>query len=319
MKEKCFIINGCFGDVLYATPVLKHLSIKYNQKFYLETDKPSIFKNNPYVKKIFDTSKEEKCNLDNVEFFNCNNYKESPYGGKYLIRNMFMVDFWSTKFGFTLTPEQKTLEYYPDKEFNYPESISLPKNYIVISPSITDSCRTWEEAKWKNLIHQIKSQTDLDIVITGKTIHEDKHSNFTKSTWNLSKLGVIDLTDKLNLPCLWSVINNSKAFITHNSGGLPFAGTTDTNIILLGGAIHPHYRLPYRKGSQSYKQTYISGDCKIHCQSDIKYNVNDKGDLLKSWCKGGFCFERKETFECHPSPDKVFKILMEIIKNSINK
>lgn len=268
------------------------------------------------LKKFLILLRGEKCSLDNVEFFNCNNYKPSTYGGRYLIRNMFMVDFWSTKFGFNLTPEQKTLEYYPDKEFNYPEFTPLPKNYIVLSPSITELCRTWDKEKWEYLIHLIKSKTDLDIIVTGKTVKQDKHSQITKSTWDLSKLNVIDLTNKLDLSCLWYIINSSKAFITHNTGGLPFAGTTDANIILLGGAIHPHYRLPYRKGSQSYKQTHILGDCKIYCQSDIKYNHNEKGDLLKSWYVGGSCYENKKTFECHPSPEKVFKNLMKIIESS---
>ena len=45
-------INGCFGDVLYSTPVIKYISKSHSEKIDVETNFPELFKNNPYVEKI---------------------------------------------------------------------------------------------------------------------------------------------------------------------------------------------------------------------------------------------------------------------------
>jgi hypothetical protein len=104
--------------------------------------------------------------------------------------------------------------------------------------------------------------------------------------------------------------------ITMNAGLLPFAGTTDCNILQLGGAIDPSYRTPFRNGSQDYKHKFIGGSCKLLCQSDMKYNVN--GNLkITRWngYRSPGCYENKPTFECHPSVNAVFNEVLEIIKN----
>ena len=53
MSELGFKISGCFGDVLNATPVLKYFSLAHNRKLSIETNRPQVFKNNPYVDKIY--------------------------------------------------------------------------------------------------------------------------------------------------------------------------------------------------------------------------------------------------------------------------
>ena len=127
---------------------------------------------------------------------------------------------------------------------------------------------------------------------------------------------VIDLVDKLDLSQLWHLLENSLMVITMNTGLLPFAGTTDCNILQLGGAIDPSYRTPFRNGSQDYKHKFIGGSCKLLCQSDMKYNVN--GNLkITRWngYRSPGCYENKPTFECHPSVNAVFNEVLEIIKN----
>ncbi len=47
-------ISGCLGDIINITPVIKYLSRCHNQKLYLETNLPHLFKNNPYLEKIYD-------------------------------------------------------------------------------------------------------------------------------------------------------------------------------------------------------------------------------------------------------------------------
>ena len=54
MMELGFKISGCFGDVLNSTPVLRYLSTSQNRKLSVETNRPEVFINNPYVEKIYD-------------------------------------------------------------------------------------------------------------------------------------------------------------------------------------------------------------------------------------------------------------------------
>lgn len=313
--EYGFKIKGCMGDVLYSTPIISYLSKSHNKKLLLETDQPGIFINNPYISKIFNIKNNEYI-PEEVSIFNCNVYLTRE-GNQKNIRKMHSTDYWSTNLGFTLHPNEKTLEFYPD-----PLNISLPtEDYIVLNPSITDACRTWDIQKWESLINLIQSHTSLTIVITGKTMDYKNSLGKLKSGFNIKKKNIIDLTDKLNFSQWWHVIENSRAIVTHNAGALPFSGTTDTHIIHLGGAIHPYNRVPYRKGSQDYKHTFVGGDCELFCQSDLKYSKPkyEKGEtfrVIDGFPIGGWCFERKPTFECHPSPIKVFISLLDVLKEN---
>jgi hypothetical protein len=113
-----FKIDGCFGDVLYSTPVLRYLSVCHNDKIDVETNFPIIFKNNPYVGKIYDTNQNEFL-PGGQEFYDCNGHNFEDVQKQ--IRKMHLTDYWSTHLGFILTPEEKTINFYPD-----PIDIELP-------------------------------------------------------------------------------------------------------------------------------------------------------------------------------------------------
>lgn len=295
-------INGCFGDVLYSTPVIKYISKSHSEKIDVETNFPELFKNNPYVKKIYDTNKDEFL-LDNQFVYNLNNHYFGDIQKQ--IRKIHLTDYWSTNLGFTLLPEEKTLEFYPDKV-----EIEIPKQkYVVINPSVTWACRTWDKEKWELLIEKI-IKFGYQVVVVGKEINYDGD---IKSFINLDNKNIINLVNKLNLSELWYVISNCEVVITTNSGLLPFVGTTDSNLIQIGGAIDPYYRTPYRNGSQNYKHKFVGGSCKIFCQSDLKYNYDGKNKITDGFPEHN-CFENKPTYECHPSVNSVFNSFLEFIK-----
>jgi ADP-heptose:LPS heptosyltransferase len=114
--------------------------------------------------------------------------------------------------------------------------------------------------------------------------------------------------NKTSISDCWYIINNADAFITMDSGLLHLAGTTETIIIELGSAIAPEFRTPYRKGKQGWRHYYVDGECKLHCSSNMKY-------ALEYWPTIDYvqpligCLEKKETFECHPTVDKVMTIV----------
>jgi len=300
-----------FRDALSMSPIVKYLSQSHNAKLLIETNQPHVFKNNPYVKKIFNISKREVLPKD-IMVWNCVNALTPFERVQKVIRKYPITEHWAYNLGFVLAPEEKTLEFYPDLL-----DIELPKNdYVVLHPSLTDACRTWDLDKWQKLIDLIKENTTLDIVVMGREIkHGDGH---IKGVYNIKNPDprVINIVNKTSVSQAWYYIENSVATITMDSGILHLAGTTDANIIVLGSPINPYYRLPWRKGSQDYKQYYVGGDCKLFCQSDIKYHSDKNVKLTAAYPNPGRCFENKPTFECHPTPDSVFKVLTNIDKSN---
>jgi ADP-heptose:LPS heptosyltransferase len=297
------IVNETFGDALYTTPTIAYLSKCHNKKIDVETMFPELFKNNPYIGQIYDSTKGEKLPDDVIIY----NLRPNLGGDMFRQRKMHSIDFYSSNLGFILNPVEKTLLYYPDKL-----DIDLPSGrYVVINPSITTTCRTWDKDKWETLIDMIIS-TETKVVVVGKEINYDH--DFNRGVMRVGKDKVIDLINKLNTSQLWHIIENSFAIFTMNAGLWPFAGTTDANIIAMGSTFNPYYRAPYRHGSQDYKHYFVGGECKIFCHTDMKYNSS--GDVKVT---GGFpvasCFENKPTYECHPTPENVFKTYKEKVLN----
>jgi ADP-heptose:LPS heptosyltransferase len=303
MGEFGIKISETFGDTLYATPVIAYMSRCHNKKFHIETMFPDLFKNNPYVEKIYNTKNGEYFPEDIIVY----EVKRIFEGDMFRQRKMHSIDFYSSNLGFILSPDEKTLLYYPDEL-----DIDLPSGrYVVINPSVTTICRTWDKDKWEALIDMIIA-TDTKVVVVGKEINYEHE--FNRGVMSVGGNKVIDLINKLNTSQLWHIIENSLAIFTMNAGLWPFAGTTDANIIAMGSTINPHYRAPYRYGSQDYKHYFVGGECKIFCHTDMKYNSS--GNIKVT---GGFpvasCFENKPTYECQPTPENVFKIFLNLLEN----
>lgn len=300
-----FKISGCFGDVLNSTPTLRYLSQCHSDKLDVETNRPEVFKNNPYVGVIYNPEEGNYMPHSQI-FYDCNGHNFGDIQKQ--IRNMHLTDYWSSHLGFILTPEQKTLDFFPDKlDLEIPEG-----KYIVLNPSITWESRTWGFEKWNELINLILD-LGIKVVVDGKDI---SYGDDKKTFYQIKNENVINTQNKLNVSQLWHLIQNSLAVVTMDSGFLHIAGTTDANIIQLGSAINPYYRSPFRNGSQDYKHKYIGGSCTLFCQSDMKYNVlEDKKITRWNGYRSPNCYENKPTYECHPSTNAVFNELLEIYRN----
>jgi ADP-heptose:LPS heptosyltransferase len=299
-------VSGCFGDVLNSTPVIKYLSKSHNKKISVETDVVRAFQNNPYIDKIYDTTKNEFL-PQGIPFYECNVHNFGEVQKQ--IRKMSLIDYWSTQIGCILTPDERTLEFYPNEE-----KMKLPEDkYVVINPSITWESRTWSKENWELLSERILS-LGIKVVTIGKDIVYDEDDK--KSFYVIDNPNVIDMTNKLDLSDTWHLINKSFAIITMDNGLLHLAGTTNTNIIELGSAIHPYYRSPYRHGTQDYKHKFVGGSCKLFCQSEMKYNVLSEGKLTawNMYLHPG-CYEHKPKYECHPSVNGAFNALLELMMN----
>jgi hypothetical protein len=65
---------------------------------------------------------------------------------------------------------------------------------------------------------------------------------------------------------------------------------------------------------RGYKYHYVLGGCGLHCASDMKYGVRE-WESIQGIPSLVNCLERKETFECHPSPLLVYTKVLEIVSN----
>lgn len=306
-KPICLDLSHCtaLGDTICSTPVLRKVSQSYQKKITVITKYPEIFQNNPFVEKTFSST---GVNLDFIKenFIYHNSFhslgKQNQDGVEFKHNNIDIRQFHAIKLGFMLSNDEMECQYYPN-EF---ETINnLPEKYVLIHPVQTWPSRTWESTKWMKLT-EILNSLNISVVSIGKDSSETGFFNIDKPTFNFEIKKGLNLMNKTNISQAWHLINKSQCFITMDSGLLHLAGTTDTNVIMLGSSIKPEFRLPYRKGSQSYKQDYISGPCKLNCASDMKYGVKEWGSIQNVPPLIN-CLENKKTFECHPSVEDIIE------------
>jgi len=299
-----FVINGCLGDVLNGSPILKYLSECYDRNIHVQTNNPKAFINNPYIEHLYDSKNGES--LPDDLLVHDVDFHDAPRGQRQ-IRKMHMVDYWSSTLGFILSNEEKTLQFFPDKL-----DIELPTGpYIFINPSKTWPSRTWSTDKWVSLIDGLLD-LGVKVVIDGKKVDDKGFLDFEYNDPN-----VIDLRDKTTLSQAWHLMHNSTAVVTMDSGILHLAGTTDANIVHLGSAIDNVYRAPFRNGSQDYKYKYILGGCAVHCLSDMRFNIppgnEDNWKITKGYPTPK-CLLNYTEFKCHPTADQVLIHLKQLVE-----
>ena len=310
MKDVCVDVLGCraLGDTLAVTPTLRKLFNSYGKKISVATHQPEIFKNNPYVDNIFNEITEEIKN--EYEVFVSFNIGYHPNGVCYKHNTMDIRQFHAVNLGFMLTKDEMSMDYFPDEV----ESIEgLPEKYVLIHPVQNWNSRTWDEKKWQ-MLTKLLNERGIAVISVGKDSSELGGSNVDKPVFNFNIDIGLNLMNQTTLSQTWWLINSAMCFITMDSGLLHLAGTTDSEIIQLGSSIHPQFRAPYRKNNQGYKYHYVLGGCGLHCASDIKYGVRE-WESIQGIPSLVNCLERKETFECHPSPLLVYTKVLEIVSN----
>ena len=310
MKDVCIDVLGCraLGDTLAVTPTLRKLFNSYGKKISVATHHPEIFKNNPYVDNIFNKITDDIKN--DYEVFESFNIGYHPNGICYKHNSMDIRQFHAVNLGFMLTRDEMSMDYFPDEVESIEE---LPEKYVLIHPVQNWNSRTWDEKKWQ-MLTKLLNERGIAVISVGKDSSELGGSNVDKPVFNFNIDIGLNLMNQTTLSQTWWLINGAMCFITMDSGLLHLAGTTDSEIIQLGSSIHPQFRAPYRKNNQGYKYHYVLGSCGLHCASDIKYGVREWQSIqgIPSLVN---CLEKKETFECHPSPLLVYDKVLEIVSN----
>jgi ADP-heptose:LPS heptosyltransferase len=299
------------GDTICSTPTLRKLFFAYGKKISVLTDHPYIFKNNQYVDRIFDTSETSRESLtDQYELlvsFAPNIENQYKLG---LIHNLMDIrQFHASGLGFQLLPEECGVDFTPDE---WEPIQNLPEKFVLIHSVQSWASRTWDGEKWQ-LLTRMLNDSGIAVVSIGKSSCEVGFHSVQKPIFDFPiKLG-LNLMNLTTISQAWWLIHKSSAFITMDSGLLHLAGSTDSEIIQLGGSINWRLRSPFRNGKQDYKYHYVDGDCKIACASDMRYGVREWNSIRGVPPLVG-CLENKKEFLCHPSVSQVFNKVNEIIK-----
>ncbi len=311
MKKQAFYCSAsALGDLICATPTIKKLSEIFRNPITVISKTPGLFKNLPYV--------DESLNLDDKtedeyrQYFDLHRTfhqtgRRDEHGVEFKHAMCDIRQYHAKDLGFMLTPGELKCDYIPSDNLESLSKFNLPEKYIVIHPSQSWESRTWSKQNWQSLCN-ILSNFNIPVISVGRDAREESvyYSNNDKPIFKLDIKNGIDLTNKTTLDETWHIINNSVCVVTMDSGILHLAGTTDTHILQLGSSIKPEYRAPWRKSSQQYKYSYILGECKIHCASDLKYSLRDWGNIQSVTLIGG-CLENKSKFECNPSLHQVLE------------
>jgi ADP-heptose:LPS heptosyltransferase len=315
MKKVCLDLSGCraLGDTIASTPLLRKLYNSYNQKITVISNFQEIFINNPYVEKVYKT---ELINIEYMKenylyhnsFYNMGNKDE--FGIEMKHNTIDIRQYHAIKLGMMLGNDELEYDYIPDK---YEPIEGLPEKYVLIHPVQTWPSRTWSAENWVKLT-DLLNKRNISVVSIGKDSSETGFFNVQKPIFNFEIENGLNLMNKTSLSQAWHLINNSIAFVTMDSGLLHLAGTTDGEIIMLGSSIRPEFRLPFRKHSQTYKQYYVSGTCRLSCASDVKHGVKEWGTIQGVPPLIG-CLENKPSFECHPTVHSVLHKIENIIEN----
>jgi autotransporter strand-loop-strand O-heptosyltransferase len=310
------IDTPALGDTLAAIPTLRKLSKAYESQLIVFSSKPFLFEGHPLVSKAL--------KLDDPLRFdpNLKVYRTfMPIVGKaydlkgeqveFRSSNMDIRQFHAVSLGFTLSEDEMEMDLYIEKE----RELGF-EDYVIIHPTHTWPTRTWDQAKWQELVNRLNEQ-GIPVVAVGRDSHEVGTFSVDKPVMQLDiKLGIDLLNDPTNDPAelRWMMNHRARAIVTMDSGLLHIAGTTDVNIIQLGSSIDPKLRAPYRKGTQDYKYTYVSGGCDIFCSSNMKYNIKEHG-TIQAIPPQIYCLDDKPTFECHPTVDKTFDAVVKLYDN----
>jgi ADP-heptose:LPS heptosyltransferase len=313
VKEIYFDLSQCrgIGDTICSTPTIKKLFDSYKRKINLITPNPQVLQNNPYIDRIFlpDEVSIEFIKTNFIYHASFDKINKCDIEIKHNV--MDIRQYHAINQGFMLGNDELSCEYYPNKI----DSINnLPEKYVLIHPVQTWPNRTWSKEFWMELTEKLNN-LNISVVSIGEDGVELGSHFVEKPIFDFEiRLG-LNLMKKTTLDQVHYLIENSLCFVTMDSGLLHLAGTTDANILMLGSAVKPEFRIPYRNGSQDYKIHYIKGDCGIECVSDMKYGVRD-WNTIHGVPRLIDCLEGKSSYECHPKPQKV---LDTIVHNILQK
>lgn len=133
-------------------------------------------------------------------------------------------------------------------------NLSLPKKFVIISPGTSKRrhAKTWQKEKFAELILLLKETYGLSAVLVGGMDNQEYNGEIIRILKNKDRnknSDTLDLTGKIGLAGLCSVIKKASLFVGIDSGVMHMASCLDIPVVGLFGPTDPFYVGPQNKKS----------------------------------------------------------------------
>ena len=124
--------------------------------------------------------------------------------------------------------------------------LNLPEKFVVISPGASERrfMKTWQKEKFAKLMLLLKEKYELYFIIVGGMDNQAYNSEIIRIVEKNScgkDIDILDLTGKIGLASLCSVIKRASLFIGIDSGVMHMASSLDIPVVGLFGPTDPYY------------------------------------------------------------------------------
>jgi ADP-heptose:LPS heptosyltransferase len=132
--------------------------------------------------------------------------------------------------------------------------LSLPEKFVVISSGTSKkrNTKTWQKEKFAELMLLLKERFGLSAVLVGGMDNQEYNSEIIRILKNKDRekdIDILDLTGKIGLGSLCSVIKKASLFVGIDSGVMHMASCLDIPVAGLFGPTDPFYVGPQNKNS----------------------------------------------------------------------
>jgi SAM-dependent methyltransferase len=239
--------KGAMGDVIMTTPVaarLRHL-LGPDAIINIETGQLGVYIDNPHVNGV--NVPEPAGGYQRVIDLDLA-YERRP--------RMHAIDaFMLEAFADARWPAKQAYIH----KASIAELPSLPwHRAVALHAAVTSRNRTFPRFFWEAVLDGIKSAGLIPVTLGARGDY----------SWPEME-GIVDLTHKLSIQQVASVIDSCSCFISGDTGLLQVAGSTATPIVGLYTSVRPEYRMPWREGILGWQVTPLAPvlDC-MGCVAD---------------------------------------------------
>lgn len=133
-------------------------------------------------------------------------------------------------------------------------NLSLPEKFVIISPGTSERrlTKAWQKEKFAQLMLLLKKEYGFSIVLVGGMDNQEYNSEIIRILEEKDReknMDLLDLTGKIGLGSLCSVIKEASLFVGVDSGVMHMASCLDIPVVGLFGPTDPFYVGPQNKKS----------------------------------------------------------------------
>lgn len=276
-------LGGGIGDQIDIEPLIRYLRInklKPKDNLVVVSHYPILFKhllNDKTITQLL--SYEDKINQKDIQYLKFKTMPEiNDHSFKCSHTSIHTVDYASLNILGKILPtkdKQIQLKIQLKNLANLYDMVGTNdfSNTILVHAGKGWDSKTFPKEYWNEIVQNILDLGKKVILIGKKLNDKQGYVNI-----DIENNNIMDLRDILNLNDLITIISQCPILLSNDSCPIHIAGAFDNDIICIATCKHPEYIMPWRKGSQKYKNHVLYK--KLLCE-DFKADLNKKsGDTI---------------------------------------